>query len=108
MNDELKPRIELDQAMIAAFCEKWRIIELSLFGSVLTDEFGPESDVDAMVTFAKDAKWTVIDLVHMERDFAAIAGRNDDLMTRSGVELMDYYIRRDSILRGSHVYYAAR
>lgn len=106
--DNATPRLPLDHAKIAAFCEKWKIVELSLFGSILTDDFRPDSDVDVMVTFAKDAKWTIRDLGRMENEFAQITGRNVDLMTRPGVELMENYIRRDSILRGSQVYYATR
>ena len=39
---------------IAAFCQRWQIVELALFGSVLRDDFGPESDVDVLVRFAPE------------------------------------------------------
>ena len=47
----MPPRIDIDREKIAAFCEKWQITELALFGSVLRDDFGPDSDVDVLVTF---------------------------------------------------------
>jgi predicted nucleotidyltransferase len=103
----MKPKIEIDQEVLAAFCKKWNIVELSLFGSVLTDDFRPDSDVDVMVTFAENAKWTLIDLAKMERELGEIYRRNVDLITRPGVERMENYIRRSSILRGSSQVYAA-
>ena len=50
-------RIPIDRVMIAAFCQKWKITEFSLFGSVLTDEFRPDSDVDVMVSFEPGSHW---------------------------------------------------
>ena len=49
-----QPRIQIDRERIAEFCRKWRIIEFALFGSVLREDFGPESDVDVLVEFALD------------------------------------------------------
>jgi len=108
MSDELKPRIELDREKIKAFCEKWQIVELSLFGSVLTDDFRPDSDVDVMVSFAREAKWSTLHLRRMEQELEQMTDRHVDLLTKPGVERMENYIRRDSILRGTRVYYATR
>ena len=58
--------IEINGAAIEAFCRRWRIRELALFGSVLTDEFRPDSDVDVLVTFEPDAPkdaWGLVDLM---------------------------------------------
>ena len=54
-----QPRIPIDHQRIAEFCRKWRITEFALFGSVLRDDFGPDSDVDVLVTFAADAPWSL-------------------------------------------------
>ena len=75
---------------------------------MLTDDFRPDSDIDVMVTFANEAKWSVTHLLWMERELESLTGRHVDLLTRPGVERMENYIRRDSILRGTRVYYAAR
>jgi predicted nucleotidyltransferase len=48
----MEPKIPINQAQIEAFCKKWKIVEFSLFGSVLRDDFGPDSDVDVLVKFA--------------------------------------------------------
>jgi hypothetical protein len=103
----MEPRISLDHDKIKVFCEKWKIIEFSLFGSVLTDEFRPDSDVDVMVEFAVDAKWGMWDLYDMEEDLKAIFGRNVDLMTRRSVVRSENYLVRKSILAGARTFYAA-
>ena len=107
MTEDLRPRIALDHAQIEEFCRKWQIVEFSLFGSVLTNDFRPDSDVDVLVTFAKNAKWSTLHLHRMEQVLAQLTGRPVDLLTKRGVESMENYIRRDSILRGTRVYYAA-
>ena len=52
-----KIRIMGPKDRIAAFCKKWRITELALFGSVLREDFRPDSDVDVLVTFSSDSDW---------------------------------------------------
>lgn len=104
---DLTPRIPLDMAKIEAFCKKWQIVEFSLFGSVLTDDFRPDSDVDVMVEFVRPGIWGLHDLDVMEDELTTIFGRRADLSTKLGVEHMPNYIRRNSILNGARVFYAA-
>ena len=103
----MNPRILIDKDKIAAFCEKWKIVEFSLFGSVLTDEFRPDSDVDVMVEFAEDARWGMWDLYDMEEGLKAIFGRKVDLMTRRSIVRSENYLMRKSILAGARTFYAA-
>jgi uncharacterized protein len=90
--------IEYDKEKLRNFCRKWKITEFSLFGSVVRDDFGPESDVDVLVTFEEGARRTLFDMVHMEDELVEIFGREVDLMTRRSVERSLNPIRRDSIL----------
>jgi hypothetical protein len=92
-------RIALDHEKIGEFCRKWKITEFALFGSVLRDDFRPDSDVDVLVTFAEDAHWGLFDMVRMERELAAIIGRQVDLVDRKEVEASPNYIRRRHILK---------
>lgn len=92
-------RIPVDRKKIEKFCHKWKITEFSFFGSVLTDEFHPKSDVDVLVTFADDARWSLFDHVQMEDELEGILQRKVDLVERSTVEQSDNWIRRDSILK---------
>jgi len=99
--------IELPKEKLSAFCQKWKIQELSLFGSVLRDDFGPESDIDILVTFRKDAKHTLFDLVHMEDELKDIFGREIDVVSRRGIESSRNYLRRSTILNSAEIVYAA-
>lgn len=103
----MEPRIPIDQEKIAAFCEKWKVVEFSLFGSVLTDEFRPDSDVDVMVEFEKDAHPTLFSMVDMEDELTELFGRKVDLLTRRSVVSDENYIMRKSILSNTRVVYAA-
>jgi predicted nucleotidyltransferase len=101
-------RIEVPQDRIADFCRRWKIVELALFGSVLTDHFGPDSDVDILVRFAKDATWSLFDLVTMQEELKQFFGREVDLVERQAVENSENYIRRRHILSTMETVYVAR
>jgi len=104
----MSAKISLDREKIAEFCRRWKITELSLFGSVLRDDFGPESDVDLLVSFAPEAKWGLFDLVHMEDELKEMLGREVDLVERRAVEQSENYIRRRHILSALEPVYVAR
>lgn len=97
--------IALPREAIEEFCRRWRITELSLFGSILRGDFGPESDVDFLVTFAPEARWTLFDLVDMEEELGRLVGREVDLVTRRAVERSENRIRRSAILDTARPYY---
>lgn len=99
--------IDLDRDRIAEFCRKWKITELSLFGSVLTREFGPDSDVDFLATFAPDARWSLFDIIGAEMELKEIVGRDVDLADRSAVEASANWIRRRSILKSAQPLYVS-
>ena len=93
----MHPRIPIDQAKIEEFCKKWKIVEFSLFGSVLRDDFRPDSDVDVLVSFANDAHIRLRDISQAERELRSLFGRNVDFVDRRGIEQSDNYIRREDI-----------
>ena len=100
-------KIELPKQEIIAFCVKWRIIEFALFGSVLRDDFGPDSDVDVLVKFAPEAGHSLFDMVRMREELKALLGREVDLVSRRGIECSRNYLRRKAILDSAEVVYAA-
>jgi uncharacterized protein len=104
----MSARIPIDREKIAEFCRRWEITEFSLFGSVLRDDFRPDSDVDVLVTFAPDAEWSLFDDVDMEEELSAIFGRKVDLVSRRAVERSDNWIRRKAILSTAEPVYVAR
>ena len=104
MNAELRaPQDEL-----TAFCERWGGVELALFGSALSGEPGPDSDVDLLVSFDVKARPTLLDMVRMEDELTELFGRPADLLERDAVEASDNYIRRKAILASAETIYAAK
>src|SRR5437868_682000 len=91
-------RIPVEYAQIVDFCRRWKITEFALFGSVLRDDFRPDSDVDVLVTFAPEARYSLFDFVDMQDELQAIFGRPVDLVERQDVEGSENYLRRKQIL----------
>jgi len=96
--------IPIDRDHLSDFCQRWRITELALFGSVLRDDFRSDSDVDILVTFAPDAPWSLWDLSRMRLELEEMFGREVDLVEKKGLRNP---FRRQAILEGQRVIYAA-
>jgi predicted nucleotidyltransferase len=92
------PRDEL-----ADFCRRHQIRRLSIFGSVLRDDFGPDSDVDVLVEFDPLAQVGFMALARMQRELAELLGRPVDLVPREGLKP----VIRESVLSSAEVVYAA-
>jgi hypothetical protein len=105
--DDILARLHVTHEQIAAFCLKWQIVRLELFGSVLRDDFDEESDIDVLVTFAADAKWRFADLIDMEDALKAMFCRDVDLVERPLVEQSPNWIRRRAILESATPVYAS-
>lgn len=76
-----KAKIEIPKERLAGFCKKHRIQRLSLFGSVLTDDFNPDSDIDILVEFKTGTRIGLIRLTGLEFELSEILGRKVDLNT---------------------------
>lgn len=100
------PVIDLPIATIADFCQRWQVTELALFGSVLRDDFRPDSDIDVMVQFHPEAHPTFGSLGQMKTELKTIFDREVDMITREGIEHSRNYIRRREILSSAQVIYA--
>ncbi len=96
--------LAINQEQIKEFCQRWKIAEFSLFGSVLRDDFKPESDVDVLISFEPDVPWSLFDWVDMIDELKFIFGRNVDLVETSGLRNP---FRRQEILARRQVIYAA-
>ena len=92
---------------IADFCERWQVTEFALFGSALRVDFGPDSDVDVLVSFDENAKHTLFDMSRMAEELEAMFGRRVDIVSRRGIEMSRNYLRRKMILESAEVIYAA-
>ena len=98
-------KVPLPVDEITAFCRRWGVQELSLFGSVLRDDFGPDSDVDVLVALAPGAPMTFESFLAMREELSALfGGREVDLVER---RLVTNPFRRHEILTTRRVVYAA-
>jgi len=100
----MNPQVQLDREALAEFCHKWRVRELSVFGSALRDDFGPESDLDFLVSFDPDAPLDIDWLLDMKEELEAHFGRPVDVVEK---EALRNPWRRYEILRTREVLYAA-
>jgi predicted nucleotidyltransferase len=96
--------IEVPRERIEEFCRKWHVTELALFGSVLRDDFRPDSDVDVLVTFEPEHQPSFGSRLEMEDELAAMSGRVVDVVQKRNV--INPFIR-DHIRRNHRVVYAA-
>ena len=80
---------------------------MALFGSILTDGFRTDSDIDVLIRFAAEPTPGLLGLVRMEDELARLFGRPVDLLTRDAIENSRNYIRRRAILESLRVVYAA-
>jgi len=105
----MQPRtaVAIPYDQIEEFCGKWQVVEFSLFGSVLRDDFGPESDIDVMVAFAQEAHPTLFDQPQMQSELEQIFGRKVDLATRPSIESSRNPLRRKAILESARIVYGA-
>ena len=92
---------------IEAFCDRWEVEEIALFGSILRDDFGPDSDIDMLVRFKTERTPGLIGIAGMERELAELLARRVDLVNRRAIEESRNYIRRKAILESAQVVYAA-
>lgn len=103
----MKVGIAIPQEEIAAFCQRWQVDELALFGSVLRSDFRSDSDIDVLVHFRPQTRHTLFDMVRMQEELKQIFGREIDLVSRRGLEMSRNYIRKKAILDSAEVVYGA-
>jgi predicted nucleotidyltransferase len=99
-------RIELPTEKIADFCRRWSIATLEVFGSVLRDDFRPDSDVDFIAKYLPEAHWSLLDRVHMKHELEDMLGREVDLLNRRALEHGRQNSRAAAILAEAQLVYA--
>ncbi len=99
----MKSKIEIPKDEIAKFCHRNHIRKLSLFGSVLREDFHPGSDVDVLVEFEQEAQIGFMALGRIRRELSQLLQRQVDLVSREGLKPLI----RESVLSNSEVVYAA-
>lgn len=97
-------KLGISPDQISSFCRRWMVAEMALFGSVLRDDFRPDSDIDVLVDFSPEATWSLFDISRMRLELSSLFGREVDLVQKGG--LRNPY-RRRLILTNRKVIYAA-
>ncbi len=91
---------------IAAFCKRWAVVEFALFGSAVREDFSPQSDVDALVSFAPQSNWGLFEHIQMKQELKELFGREVDLVTRRALEQSRNALLRSEILRSAKLLYS--
>lgn len=102
----MNAHIDIPRDEIAAFCKRWKVTELALFGSVLRDDFGPDSDVDVLVKFAP-RRTPGLAFVSTAEELSEMFGRQVEMLMRSSVERSQNSIQRQTILDSAETLYEA-
>jgi predicted nucleotidyltransferase len=89
---------------VIRLCKKYYIIELSIFGSSIRDDFTQNSDVDILVSFEQNSKITLFDIMELEKEFSQLLKREVDIVEK---ESLKNPIRRNKILTTREIIYAA-
>lgn len=97
----MNKHIEIPKDKLAGFCRKYHISRLSIFGSALTEDFDPNSDIDVLVEF-EPGHTPGLSFFRMESELSALLGRKVDLNTE---QFLSRYFR-DTILQKAEVQYA--
>lgn len=103
----LRHGIDLGSPLMRQFVARWKVRQLDVFGSVVRDDFGPESDVDFLVDFDETAEWDLNDLIDMRRELEHILGRPVDVITRYALECDCNPYFRSAVLGQAETIYAA-
>jgi predicted nucleotidyltransferase len=96
--------IDLPEDKISDFCRRWKITEFAFFGSVLRNDFRPDSDIDVLITCEPDAPWSLWDLFDMREELKGMFGREIDLVEKDALRNP---FRKHEILNHMEVVYAA-
>ena len=99
-----QPQIHIPLKQIEDFCRRWKVKEFALFGSVLREDFRPDSDIVVLVSFEPDGGITFDNRVEMLDELAEIFGREVDLIEKDTIRNP---FRRHEILTTKEVVYAA-
>ena len=100
----INDRLHVSLADIEAYCQRWQITEFALFGSVLRDDFRPDSDVDVLITFAPAYRLTLSSWLDMQEEIENLFGRKVDLTQK---QLLKNPYSRAEILKTNRVIYAS-
>lgn len=106
LNAILRDRLQASMEQIMEFCDRWHITEFALFGSVLREDFQPEtSDIDVLVSFAPDARKGLFEWLDMKEELEQLFKRNVDFVSKTAIEESHNWLRKRNILNSAQIIY---
>jgi hypothetical protein len=102
----ITPHISVPLEDIRAFCQRWHVVEFALFGSVLREDFRPDSDVDVLLTYRPGIRLTLNDLIMMGDELESLFHRPVDLVDRETLAKSPNFLRRNIVFDNAQVIYA--
>ncbi|MGA1475233.1 MAG: nucleotidyltransferase family protein [Prochlorothrix sp.] len=102
---ELYQRLGFGPETLTHLCQKWKIQEFALFGSILRQDFRPDSDIDILITFLPNERWDLFDILHLKQELEALTQRSVDLAQKN---LLRNPYRRSEILKTHKILYATQ
>lgn len=94
--EDLYQRLTFDQETLINLCQRWQIQEFALFGSVLREDFRPDSDIDVLITFLPNDPWNLFDIITLKQELETLTQRSVDVVEKK--QLRNPY-RRAEILK---------
>ncbi len=108
MREAVRARLGVSDGEIAEFCQQWHIDEMAVFGSILYDDFSPDSDIDVLVKYGPSSRRSFIDYIDAEDALTELLGHRVALLSKRGVENNPNWITRGRILNSAEVIYESR
>jgi uncharacterized protein len=109
---QIYQRLNTTPGRIADFCEKWKIDELALFGSILREDFrvggDNPSDIDFLYLFVEGAGHSLFDVMHLREELEEILHRKVDFVSKAAIQNSRNWLRRKEILGSGMIIYAKR
>lgn len=107
LNAKLQSRLGITPQQLGEFCQRWQVSELSLFGSILRDDFCMNSDIDILVSYQPTAKRGLFRKMSMKEELELLLNREVDLVSKKAIEQSRNWIRRQNIINSAEVIYVA-
>jgi uncharacterized protein len=104
----LQTRLGLSSQEIATFCQHWGITKMAVFGSILRDDFRPDSDIDLLLTFAPNARQGLLTLAKIKHELESRLNCPVDLAPEASIRTSDNWIRQQEILSTAQTIYEQR
>ena len=108
LEPQLQERLGIPPEEIAQLCQQWSITELALFGSVLSDRFHADSDIDILIRFAPNARQGLLTLSKIKHELETRIGREVDIALKESIENSENWLRRQEILKTAQAIFSSK